>query len=133
CLSRGSPVTGMAPLHPPPSPPPAPPDPRSPGWRSARRASDAGRHPRSVSSRTGAKRRRRACRRSGTSPPCLPPLFFQMRSCAAPAIDSAQLGLQDLAVIVLRQGFDRDVGLRPLEAGDAAEAERVELLWRRLP
>src|SRR2546429_30459 len=43
----------------------------------------------------------------------------------------AQLGFQDLAVIVLRQRVDEDVILRPLEAGDVREAERIERLARR--
>src|SRR5579884_2165271 len=39
----------------------------------------------------------------------------------------AQLGLQHLAVIVLRQRLDEAVAARPLEAGDVVEAEPVEL------
>src|SRR5712691_4800451 len=42
-------------------------------------------------------------------------------------IDRAQLGLEDLAVIVLRQIFDEHVVLGALEARDRLEAERVEL------
>src|ERR1700730_8500081 len=41
-------------------------------------------------------------------------------------IELAQLGLEDFAVVVLRQRVDEHVLLRPLEAGDAVEAERVE-------
>src|ERR1700681_925507 len=37
-----------------------------------------------------------------------------------------QLGLQHLAIIVLRQCVEKDVTLRPLEACDRGEAMRVE-------
>src|SRR5438309_11458207 len=48
----------------------------------------------------------------------------------------AQFGFQYLAVIVLRQGLDKAVLARPLEARDMVEAELVErrfqFLWRHL-
>src|SRR5476651_2698058 len=40
----------------------------------------------------------------------------------------AQFRLQDLTVIVLRQRIDEDIILRPLEARDALETKRIELL-----
>src|SRR5438105_406983 len=42
-------------------------------------------------------------------------------------IRRAQVGLQDLAVVVLRQRLDEHIILRPFEAGDRRKAERVEL------
>src|SRR5262245_14899260 len=42
-------------------------------------------------------------------------------------IHRAQLGLEDLAVIVLRQRIDEHIVLRTLEAGDRVEAEAIEL------
>src|SRR5215204_2287263 len=42
----------------------------------------------------------------------------------APGIERAQLGLEDLAVVVLRQAVDEDVVLRPLETGDGFQAQR---------
>src|SRR5262245_60824803 len=39
----------------------------------------------------------------------------------------AQLGLQDLAVGVLRQSVDEAVAFRALEAGDVVEAQAVEV------
>src|SRR5215207_9522295 len=42
----------------------------------------------------------------------------------------AQLGLQDLAVIVFRQRVDQTVFARALEAGDVVEAQAVELRLR---
>src|SRR5712691_21235 len=50
----------------------------------------------------------------------------------APRIAFAQLRLQDLAVIVLRQRIDEDVVLRPLETRDARETERIEFVGARL-
>src|SRR6478672_12522180 len=47
-------------------------------------------------------------------------------------VELAQLGLQDLAVIVLRQRIDEHVVLRPLEARDLAETQFVELARRHL-
>src|SRR5688572_4744720 len=41
-------------------------------------------------------------------------------------IEFAQVGFQDLAVVVLRQRVDEHIVLRPLEACDLAEAQRVE-------
>src|SRR3954462_4377307 len=45
----------------------------------------------------------------------------------SPCVELAQFGLQDLAVIVLRECVDEHVILRPLEARDFAEAQLVEL------
>src|SRR5438105_15119762 len=44
----------------------------------------------------------------------------------------AQFGFQYLAVIVLRQGLDKAVLARPLEAGDVVEAQLVERGFRHL-
>src|SRR6478735_7938376 len=44
------------------------------------------------------------------------------------AVPLAQLGLQDLPVIVLRQRVDEHIVLRPLEARDLGQAQRVELV-----
>src|SRR6187402_1303459 len=41
-------------------------------------------------------------------------------------VELAQLGLQDLAVVVLRQRVDEHVILRPLEARDLAQAQFVQ-------
>src|ERR1700719_2972078 len=42
-------------------------------------------------------------------------------------VELAQLGLENFSVIVLRQRGDEHVILRPLEARDAVEAQRIEL------
>src|SRR5205085_2338128 len=42
-------------------------------------------------------------------------------------IHGAQLGLEDLAVVVLRQAVDEYIILGPLEARDRTQAQRVEL------
>src|SRR5882757_8271076 len=44
-----------------------------------------------------------------------------------PGVEFAQIGLQDLSVIVLRQRVEEHVILRPLEARDLREAQRVKL------
>src|SRR5690242_1987209 len=41
-------------------------------------------------------------------------------------VHPTQLGLQDLPVVVLRQRVDEHIVLRPLEAGDVVETQRVE-------
>src|SRR6202011_6338341 len=46
--------------------------------------------------------------------------------------EAAQFCLQHLAIIVLRQGFDKAVVAWALEAGDVLEAEPVERLGRDL-
>src|SRR5262249_30870066 len=50
----------------------------------------------------------------------------------APRVVLAQFGLQDLSVIVLRQRFDEDVILRPLESCDLRQTKLVELGGTRL-
>src|SRR4051812_42912063 len=47
-------------------------------------------------------------------------------------VEFAQFGLQDLAVVVLRQGVDEHIVLRPLEARDLAEAQFVQFARRHL-
>src|SRR5262245_18476529 len=47
-------------------------------------------------------------------------------------VELAQLGFQDLSIIVLRQCIDEDVVLRPLEACDLRKAQRVELACARI-
>src|SRR5262245_27277562 len=47
-------------------------------------------------------------------------------------IELAQFGLQDLAVVVLRQRIDEHVILRPLETCDLAEAQLIQLARRHL-
>src|ERR1043165_1372953 len=47
-------------------------------------------------------------------------------------VELAQLGLQYLAIIVLRQRVDEHVVLRPLEARDLAEAQLVQLAGRHV-
>src|SRR5262249_39585661 len=51
---------------------------------------------------------------------------------AALRVERAELGLEDLAVAVLRQLGHEHVILGPLEAGDGVKAERIELAWLRL-
>src|SRR5581483_7286540 len=51
---------------------------------------------------------------------------WRSRDRAAPCIALAQFGLEDLAVIVLRQRVDEDIILRPLEARDGCQAEGVQ-------
>src|SRR5436305_3698855 len=48
-------------------------------------------------------------------------------------VELAQFGLQDLAVIVLRECVDEHVILRPLEARDLTEAQLVELARLYVP
>src|SRR3954447_2066868 len=48
-------------------------------------------------------------------------------------VELAQFGLQDLAVIVLRERVDEHVILRPLEARDFTEAQLVELARLHVP
>src|SRR3982751_37738 len=50
----------------------------------------------------------------------------------APGVERAQLGLEDLAVVVLRQAVDDDVVLGPLETGDRFQTQRIELAGARL-
>ena len=67
---------------------------------------------------TGGGGRRRA--------PASPPAHFDRRYQPSRVEELAQVGLQDLAVVVLRQRLDEAIALRALEAGDVVEAQAIE-------
>src|ERR1700685_4271738 len=73
-----------------------------------------------------------SCRRTGSHPRSSRGQAFAGTRGSRPdptlpfRVHPAQFGLENLAVVVPRQRVDEDVVLRPLEAGDVAEAERIE-------
>src|SRR5262245_13153531 len=70
-------------------------------------------------------------RRSGIALPLDAfPLLSAVSATVPARIHRAQFGLQNLAVIVLRQRIDEHIVFRTFEARDRRQAERIELLCR---